>query len=101
MGCRLVDCRLLIEPRERAIDHCRRRTFGFEPLARVGIAPDLIVVGVEPLREAEAAVEDERADERGGAVAGPLQQARDRRMRLRPRSRTVLADALLRRQPGG
>ena len=92
---------LAAEPGERAVDDRRRRSLGFEAIGRVGIARDLIVVGVEPLRQAEAAIEHERADKRRGLVAGVLQSPRDRLVRLGQRVDPVFADAVRRRQQPG
>src|ERR671934_382815 len=57
------------QPRERAIDHGRRRTLCLETIRGCGIARNLVVVRVEPLREAEAAIEDEGTHKRRGSVA--------------------------------
>jgi hypothetical protein len=86
------------KPRERAIDDGRCRPLRFETLGRVRIARDLIVVGVESLREPEASIEHEGADKRRRLVPGRLQQARDRRMRVAQRIDAVLAHAVDRRQ---
>ncbi len=86
------------EPGDCAIDHFGRGTLGFEAFAGVWISCDLIVVGVEPLRETEAMVEHERADECCGAVAGFLEQPRDRRMPGVERVDAVFADTVFRRR---
>jgi hypothetical protein len=90
-----------LQPRGRAIDDDRRWPFGLEAFGGVRIAWDLIVVGVESAREAEAAIEHERADERGGAVAGRFEQRGDGWMGRVGLIDAVFADAVLRWKQAG
>ena len=57
--------------------------------------PPVVVVGIEPAGQAEAAGEHEGRDERGGAVARLAQPLREHRVPVRQETR-VLADAVTR-----
>ena len=65
----VAGCRGLLEPGEGGVDHGGCGPFRFETLGRPRIARDAIVVGIEALGEAVAAIEHERADECSGAVS--------------------------------
>ena len=80
-----------IEPRERAIDLGRRGALGFQAFRSGRIARNLVVVRVESLREAEAAIENVGADERRGPVTRGLQQPRHGRVTLVQPIDTILA----------
>src|SRR5262249_5714689 len=70
------------EPGERGVDHLGGRALG-EAHGATRTALDAVVVDGEALVEAEAALEDARADEGGGRVAGGGEAPRERRHRRR------------------
>ena len=97
----LMAAAFALQPRERRVDDRRCRPFGIEAIARLRIASNAIVVRVEALRQPEAAVEDEGADERRRLIAGALEQTRDRRVIVGQRVDAVFADAMDGRRQAG
>ena len=89
------------QPGDGAIGHRRRRTLRFEVERCARGSGDLIVVGVEPWRQAELAIEHERADEGGRLEAGVLEQRRERRARAVEAVHAVQPDACRRRNGAG
>src|SRR5205823_14399360 len=82
----------LPQPGQRAGDHLTAAALRFEgPAAVAHIAHDLVVIAIESAIESETMVEDERADEGTGAVAGARENRRQRFTDCRKRSDAVVA----------
>ena len=93
---------LLVQPRHGRIHHLTARPLRFEARTLVGIAPDAIVVSVEPVGQAETTIEHVGADKSARLVTRAFQHARQRdRRRTRREHHPVLADAMSHRQHAG
>ncbi len=94
-GLRIADCGLARDPRAREGDDGRRGTFGHDEVRRRAGFTDAIVIHIEALIQSEPRVQRERADERGGRVAGRFEQGRGRARIVRQTVTAVLAQAVL------
>ena len=87
--------RLLIEPGYRRIRNLGSAALGLEVDAFVGLPPNAIVIDIEPIGQAEPAIEDVGADERRRSQTGLLKHARQRRRRcLWREDNAVVANAV-------